>query len=186
VGAQMWRTTDDIDDTYARMITIGFSQAGLSKYAGPGHWNDPDMLEIGNGGMTQDEYQTHMSLWVLLAAPLLAGNDLSKMTEGARSLLINRDAVAIDQDPLGKQGDRVEQNGDEDVWAKPLSGGRVAVGLFNRALDTRTVSFDLNQVGMHSGANLRDVWEGKDLGRHSGVFTESIPKHGAVLLVLTP
>jgi alpha-galactosidase len=89
VGAQMWRTTDDIDDSYGRMIAIGFSQAGLSKYAGPGHWNDPDMLEIGNGKMTEEEYRTHMSLWVLLAAPLIAGNDLSKMTEADKNLLMN-------------------------------------------------------------------------------------------------
>ncbi len=115
VGAQMWRTTDDIDDSYGRMIAIGFSQAGLSKYAGPGHWNDPDMLEVGNGKMTEDEYKTHMSLWVLLAAPLLAGNDLSKMTDADKSILMNREAIAIDQDPLGKQGDRLYQSGDFDV-----------------------------------------------------------------------
>ncbi|HEY9125615.1 MAG TPA: glycoside hydrolase family 27 protein, partial [Acidobacteriaceae bacterium] len=97
VGASMWRTTDDIDDSYGRMIAIGFSQAGLSKYGGPGHWNDPDMLEIGNGKMTEDEYRTHMTLWVILAAPLLAGNDLSKMSDSDKALLMNKEAIAIDQ-----------------------------------------------------------------------------------------
>jgi alpha-galactosidase len=185
VGAQMWRTTDDIDDSYGRMITIGFSQAGLSKYAGPGHWNDPDMLEVGNGKMTTDEYKTHMSLWVILAAPLLAGNDLSKMTDTDKSILMNKEAVAIDQDPLGKQGDRLYQSGDFDVWTKPLSNGRVAVGLFNRSWDNREVSVDLADIGFKSGANLRDVWKQQDLGRHTGVFTDVIPKHGVTLLIVS-
>ena len=185
VGAQMWRTTDDIDDSYGRMITIGFSQAGLSKYAGPGHWNDPDMLEVGNGKMTTDEYKTHMSLWVILAAPLLAGNDLSKMTDTDKSILMNKEAVAIDQDPLGKQGDRLYQSGDFDVWTKPLSNGRVAVGLFNRSWDNREVSVDLADIGFKSGANLRDVWKQQDLGRHTGVFTDVVPKHGVTLLIVS-
>ncbi len=185
VGAQMWRTTDDIDDSYGRMITIGFSQAGLSKYAGPGHWNDPDMLEVGNGKMTTDEYKTHMSLWVILAAPLLAGNDLSKMTDTDKSILMNKEAIAIDQDPLGKQGDRLYQSGDFDVWTKPLSNGRVAVGLFNRSWDNREVSVDLADIGFKSGANLRDVWKQQDLGRHTGVFTHVIPKHGVTLLIVS-
>jgi alpha-galactosidase len=185
VGAQMWRTTDDIDDSYGRMITIGFSQAGLSKYAGPGHWNDPDMLEVGNGKMTTDEYKTHMSLWVILASPLLAGNDLSKMTDTDKSILMNKDALAIDQDPLGKQGDRLYQSGDFDVWTRPLSGGRVAVGLFNRSWDNRDVSVDLADIGFKSGANLRDVWTQQDLGHHAGVFTDTLPKHGVTLLIVS-
>jgi alpha-galactosidase len=185
VGAQMWRTTDDIDDTYGRMVMIGFSQEGLSKYAGPGRWNDPDMLEVGNGKMTTDEYKTHMSLWVILAAPLLAGNDLSKMTDTDKSILMNKEAVAIDQDALGKQGDRLYQSGDFDVWTKPLSNGRVAVGLFNRSWDNHEVSVDLSEIGFKSGANLRDVWKQQDLGRHTGVFTDVIPKHGVTLLIVS-
>ncbi|WP_348268270.1 glycoside hydrolase family 27 protein [Edaphobacter paludis] len=184
LGANMWRTTDDIDDSYGRMIAIGFSQAGLSKYAGPGHWNDPDMLEIGNGKMTADEYKTHMSLWVILAAPLLAGNDLSTMTEADKSLLMNKDAIAIDQDSLGKQGDRLYESGDLDVWTKPLSGGRVAVGLFNRSWSVREVSVDLGQIGFPNGGSVRDVWEKKDLGHRSGVVVETLPKHGAALLIV--
>ncbi len=185
VGAQMWRTTDDIDDTYGRMIAIGFSEAGLSKYAGPGRWNDPDMLEVGNGKMTTDEYKTHMSLWVILAAPLLAGNDFSKMTDTDKSILMNKDAIAIDQDPLGKEGDRLYQSADLDVWTKPLSNGRIAVGLFNRSWGDRDVSVDLAELGFKNGANLRDVWSQKDLGRRTGVFTATVPRHGVALLIVS-
>jgi alpha-galactosidase len=185
VGASMWRTTDDIDDSYGRMIAIGFSQAGLSKYGGPGHWNDPDMLEVGNGKMTEDEYKTHMSLWVLLASPLLAGNDLSKMSESDKAILMNKDAIAIDQDALGKQGDRLYESGDFDVWTKPLSGGRVAVGLFNRSWSVRKVSVDLAQIGFKNGGNVRDVWKQKDLGHKSGIFTDTLVKHGATLLIVS-
>jgi alpha-galactosidase len=182
----MWRTTGDIDDSYGRMIAIGFSQAGLAKYAGAGHWNDPDMLEVGNGKMTEDEYKTHMSLWVLLAAPLLAGNDLTKMSEADKNILMSKEAIAIDQDALGKQGDRLYESGDLDVWTKPLSGGRVAVGLFNRSESTtaRDVSVDLNEIGFKSGGNVRDIWMQKDLGRQSGVFKSKVPKHGVTLLVV--
>jgi alpha-galactosidase len=185
VGASMWRTTDDIDDSYGRMIAIGFSQAGLSKYAGPGHWNDPDMLEIGNGKMTEDEYKTHMSLWVLLASPLLAGNDLSKMTETDKSILMNKEAIAIDQDSLGKQGDRLYESADLDVWTKPLSGGRVAVGLFNRSWSVRDVSVDLAAIGFKNGATIRDVWKQQDVGHKSGVYSQSLPKHGSALLIIS-
>jgi len=184
VGATMWRTTDDIDDSYWRMITIGFSQAGLSKFAAPGRWNDPDMLEVGNGKMTEDEYKTHMSLWVILAAPLLAGNDLSKMSDADKNILMNKDAIAIDQDALGKQGDRLYQSGDLDVWTKPLSGGRVAVGMFNRSWSNREVSVNLAEIGFKNGADVRDVWKGKDLGHRSGVFRDWLPKHGVTLLIV--
>ena len=185
VGANSWRTTDDISDDYGRMIAIGFSQAGLSKYAAPGHWNDPDMLEVGNGKMTADEYRTHMSLWAILAAPLLAGNDLSKMSDTDKSILMNKDAIAIDQDPLGKQGDRLSQAGDIDVWTKPLSGGRVAVGLFNRSWSTRYASVDLAAIGFPNGAHIRDVWEGKDIGHHTGTYTATTVKHGVALLIVS-
>jgi len=184
LGATMWRTTDDINDSYGRMIAIGFSQSGLAKYAGPGHWNDPDMLEVGNGKMTEEEYKTHMSLWVLLAAPLLAGNDLTKMSEADKNILMNKEAIAIDQDALGRQGDRLYESGDLDVWTKPLKGGRVAVGLFNRSWSTRDVSVDLNEIGFKSGGIVRDVWKQKDLGRRSGVFTSRIPRHGVTLIVV--
>ena len=148
VGGNLWRTTGDIFDNYDRMSKIGFGQAGLAKYAGPGHWNDPDMLEVGNGGMTTEEYRTHMSLWALLAAPLLAGNDLSKMTPETRSILMNNTVIAIDQDKLGVQGDRMSKNGDLEIWVKPLSDGGKAVGLFNRGTSTAEISLLLSDLGV--------------------------------------
>jgi len=125
-----------------------------------------------------------MSLWVLLAAPLLAGNDLTKMPEADKNILMSKEAIAIDQDALGRQGDRLYQSGDLDVWTKPLSGGRIAVGLFNRSWSVRDVSVDLNAIGFKDGGSVRDVWKQADLGRRSGVFTSRIPKHGVTLLVV--
>jgi alpha-galactosidase len=186
VGASMWRTTGDISDSYVRMTTIGFSQAGLAGFAGAGHWNDPDMLEIGNGKMSEDEYRTHMSLWALLAAPLLAGNDLSKMGASDLRILTNKDAIAIDQDVLGKQGDRLYQSGDVDIWTRPLSGGRVAVGLFNRGGSPRQIPIELGQVGFPAGARVRDVWKQQDSGPRSGTFTDTVPSHGVTLLIVGP
>jgi len=184
LGGNLWRTTGDISDSYLSMSQIGFSQAGLSKYAGPGHWNDPDMLEVGNGRMTAEEYRTHMSLWSLLAAPLLAGNDLSKMSDETKSILLNKEVIAIDQDSLGKQGDRVWAKGALEVWAKPLSNGKVAVGLFNRSLEAAPVSVRFADAGAKSSAKVRDVWAGKDLGTKQGSYTANVAAHGVVLLVL--
>jgi alpha-galactosidase len=182
IGGNLWRTTGDIKDNYDRMSLIGFSQAGLAKYAGPGHWNDPDMLEVGNGHMTHDEYITHMSLWCILAAPLLAGNDLSKMSEDAKAILTNRGAIAIDQDALGKQGDRLRADGPEEVWTKPLSGGALAVGLFNRNSAWTDMSVSLKELGMGHAKDVMDVWTGKPVAVKDGVITMRIPKHGAALL----
>ena len=181
VGGNLWRTTGDIRDSYDSMAKIGFGQAGLAKYAGPGHWNDPDMLEVGNGHMTAEEYRTHMSLWALLAAPLLAGNDLSKMSDETKSILMNKAVIAVDQDKLGKQGDRVSQSGETEVWAKPLSDGTVAVGLFNRGTSAATVTAKLSDAGAGSGA-ITDLWSGKRVTAKDGVVSASVPAHGVVLL----
>src|SRR6185437_7648512 len=130
-GGNLWRTTGDSRDTWQSMSNIGFDQQlGREKFAGPGHWNDPAMLEIGNGGMNDTEYRTHMSLWSLLAAPLLAGNDLRNMTPAIHDILTNKDVIAIDQDPEGHQAKRVAQNGDQEIWSRPLAGGATAVALF--------------------------------------------------------
>lgn len=159
VDGNLWRTTGDIDDSYRRMEEIGFSQAGLSKYAGPGHWNDPDMLEVGNGKMTTDEYTTHMTLWALLAAPLLAGNDLTSMSPADKAILMNKDVIAIDQDALGRQGDRVSADGPFEVWTKPLKDGSVAVGLFNRGEDTEAMALPAaSALGLKSVKSIRNVW----------------------------
>jgi alpha-galactosidase len=182
VGGNLWRTTGDITDKYARMAEIGFSQAGLARFAGPGHWNDPDMLEVGNGGMTADEYRTHMSLWAILAAPLLAGNDLSTMTAETVDLLTNRGVIAVDQDSAGKQGDRVSAEGPIEVWARPLADGSKAVGIFNRHPSALTARVDLNSVGFTGAVKARDLWQKKDLGEIKGQYVVKIPAHGVVFL----
>ena len=183
LGGNLWRTTGDISDKYERMMFIGLGQAGLAKFAHPGAWNDPDMLEVGNGGMTADEYRTHMSLWALLAAPLLAGNDLSTMTPETRALLTNRDVIAIDQDALGKQGDRVTSEGPLEIWAKPLGGGAKAVGLFNTSEAPAYVELTFKSVGIAHPRNVRDVWTGQDI-KPGASFKTLVPKHGVVLLRL--
>lgn len=182
-GANLWRTTGDIQDRWDRMTLIGFAQAGLSKYAGPGHWNDPDMLEIGNGGMTNIEYRTHMSLWALLAAPLLAGNDLSRMDDATREILTNREVIAVDQDSLGVQGDRVSAVGPVEIWMKPLRGGGKAVGLFNRGESELPVTLSLKDVGFEK-ASLRDLWAHKDLGEFKDQYSTIVPRHGVSLLLV--
>ncbi|WP_309604431.1 glycoside hydrolase family 27 protein [Phenylobacterium sp.] len=181
VGGNAWRTTGDITDKYARMMQIGLGQAGLSKYAAPGHWNDPDMLEVGNGGMNGAEYRTHMSLWAILAAPLLAGNDLTKMSPDTLAILTNREVIAIDQDPLGRQGDRVTAEGPLEVWAKPLKGGARAVGLFNTADFPNYVEIDYPRLGQKGPARTRDIWAAKDLGKLTR-YRVLVPGHGVVLL----
>jgi len=186
VGGNLWRTTGDINDTYDRMATIGFGQAGLAPYAGPGHWNDPDMLEVGNGHMSLDEYRTHMSLWAILAAPLLAGNDLSQMTAETKSLLTNKDIITIDQDALGKQGDRLHKDGDLEIWTRTLSGGAIAVGLFNRSTSAAPITLKLSDVGLKRGSSIRDIWSATALTAPNGEFTATVPPHGVVLLILKP
>jgi len=182
VGGNLWRTTGDIKDTYDRMEQLGFSQAGLAKFAGPGHWNDPDMLEVGNGGMTADEYRMHMSLWAILAAPLLAGNDLSTMKPETIAILTNKDVIAVDQDSLGKQGDRVWAEGPLEIWSKPLADGSQAVAIFNRMHDVLTTQLDVKKLGFAHGAHAKDLWTGKDLGRLDAPYAVTLPKHGVLLL----
>ena len=182
VGGNLWRTTGDITDKYDRMTEIGFGQAGLARFAGPGHWNDPDMLEVGNGGMNQEEYRQHVSLWAILAAPLLAGNDLTTMTPETVALLTNREVIAIDQDPLGKQGDRVSTEGPLEIWAKPLADGSKAVGVFNRHATALSIPVDFKQLGFNGTVQARDIWQAKDLGALNDLYTVIVPPHGVILL----
>jgi alpha-galactosidase len=182
VGGNLWRTTGDINDTYQRMADIGFGQLGLAKYAGPGHWNDPDMLEVGNGGMTDDEYRMHMSLWAILAAPLLAGNDLSKMTPETLSILLNKEVIAVDQDRLGKQGDRAFAVGMTEIWTRPLTDGALAAGLFNRDNEEHPITLHLRDIGFSDNARLRDLWKHQDVSASGGSYTVTVPAHGVVML----
>jgi alpha-galactosidase len=182
VGGNLWRTTGDISDKYARMAEIGFGQAGLAQFAGPGHWNDPDMLEVGNGGMSVDEYRTHMSLWAILAAPLLAGNDLATMTPETVALLTNREVIAVDQDAAGKQGDRVSAEGPIEIWVRPLADGSKAVGVFNRHPKPLTARVDFKKLGFSGAVKARDLWQAKEIGATGTPYDVTIPGHGVLFL----
>jgi alpha-galactosidase len=152
VGANLWRTTGDISANYDRISFIGLGQAGLAKYAGPGHWNDPDMLEVGNGRLNHDENVTHMTLWAMLAAPLIAGNNLTEMKPEIGAILMNKEVIAIDQDALGRQGDRIFAEGPVEIWVKPLANGAKAVAIFNFGdLATNLHGNQLYASGQHHG-----------------------------------
>ena len=182
VGGQMWRTTGDIQDNYQQMLLIGFAQNGLEHYAGPGHWNDPDGLEIGNAHLKPQEGRTQMSLWCVLAAPLFAGNDLTRMSPATLALLTNPELIAVDQDRAGVQGHRVWQEGPAQAWVKPLADGSKAVALLNTQAQTHSVTVSLNQLGLPERVEARDLWAHKDLGKLEHTLTLSLPRHGAVLL----
>jgi alpha-galactosidase len=184
VGGNMWRTSGDISDDYGRMTSIGFREAGLSAYAGPGHWNDPDFLEVGNGGMTIDEQRTHFSLWAMLAAPLIAGNDLRNMAPETRNILLNKEVIAVDQDSLAKEGDRAYAEGPLEVWSKPLQGGGMAVALFNQITGATRMTLRLEGVGWHGPARARDLWTHEFAGQITGSYTVTVPGHGVVMLRL--
>ena len=186
VGGNLWRTTGDISDRWDKMSSIGFDkQAGLETHAGPGHWNDPDMLEIGNGGMSDDEYRTHLSLWALLAAPLIAGNDLRSMSEPTRAILTNPEVIAVDQDADGKQGKRVVKEGDLEIWTRPLAGGAVAVGLFNRGAEASKLTARFSDLGVEGRQQVRDLWARAARSSAQGEVSGDVPAHGVVLLKLS-
>jgi len=187
VGGNLWRTTGDIQDRWESMDRIGFAQLEIASYAQPGHWNDPDMLEIGNGGMTADEYRTHMSLWSLLAAPLLAGNDLRTMTEETKSILMNAEVIAIDQDPDGKPVCRISREGKTETLVRLLRDRSLAVGLFNRGdqpAEMRLRWDDLHLPTVVGGKRLqaRDLWKHEAVQVSGEFYTATVPVHGVVML----
>jgi len=201
VGGNLWRTTGDIQDRWSGkkewkpgdccsygVVDIVDAEADLYSYAGPGHWNDPDMLEVGNGGMTDVEYRSHFSLWAILAAPLIAGNDLRSMRAEIRDILTNKEVIAINQDPLGMQGRRVSKSGDREVWAKQLKDGSRAVILFNRGPSAQSVAVTWEEIGYpdHLSASMRDVWEHKDLSKTTEKFGATVPSHGVVMVTVRP
>ena len=172
VGANLWRTTDDIQANWLSIYSILNEQAGLAKYAGPGHWNDPDMLEVGNGKLSLAENRTHFSMWAMLAAPLLAGNDLPNMKPEIKAILTNRDVIAIDQDTLGKEATHVYSDGEVDVWARPLAGGAMAVAILNAGSNrysSHPFHLDLGKLGLHGTQQGKDLWTGKDVELSDGI-----------------
>jgi alpha-galactosidase len=187
--ANLWRIGFDINASWASIAGLVDQNAMLSRYAGPGHWNDPDMLEVGNGSLTADENRSHFSMWAMLAAPLLAGNDLRSMSAATTAILTNAEVVAVDQDPLGMQGTLVAtpQTGLQ-VWSKPLSGGNVrAVALLNRNATAASITVTFAQIGLpNAQASVRDLWQHADLGSFNGSYTASvIPSHGVVMVRVT-
>jgi alpha-galactosidase len=166
VGANLWRNTRDIHANWNSIYTLLEAQAGLVNYAGPGHWNDPDILEVGNGDLTLAESRTHFSMWAMLAAPLLAGNDLHNMTPEIRNILTNRDVIAVDQDRLGHEATRAYSEGEVEVWTRPLSGGAMAIALMNAGPDrysTHPFYLSLTKLGLHGPQKGKDLWSGKEI-----------------------
>ena len=183
VGGNLWRTTGDIRDSWDSMSRIGFNQDQLAPYAAPGHWNDPDMLEIGNGHMSDTEYRTHMTLWSMLAAPLIAGNDVREMPDSILQILTNREVIAIDQDLAGHQARRVWQSGEQELWSRPLANGDAAVAIFNRSGDATTVHFRWKDAGVSKPpSRARDLWSHTDLKPAGPDFSTQVPSHGVALL----
>ena len=182
VGANLWRTTGDIHESWTSMIGNITKQIPTAPYAGPGHWNDPDMLEIGNGQMTDDEYRTHMSLWALTAAPLLAGNDIRNMTPATKEILLNREVIAVDQDVLGKQASPVKA-GELDTWIKPLADGSVAVGVVNMGMTETTARVTLSELGLGTEVkSARDLWKHTEVVFQDGAYTQKLPSHATLML----
>jgi alpha-galactosidase len=182
VGGQMWRTTGDVSDNYNSIILHGLDENGLEQYAGPGHWNDPDMLEIGNGKLDQDEWRTQMTLWCVLAAPLFAGNDLTQIKSKALEVLTNPEVIATDQDPAGIQGHCARQEGPTQIWTKTLADGGMAVALFNLNAHPMTMTAAFKDIGLPKHVTARDLWQHKNLGRFSESFTFAVPRHGVIFL----
>jgi alpha-galactosidase len=206
VGGNCWRTTGDIEDSWSSMSTIGFGQAGHELYAKPGNWNDPDMLVVGLVGwgpdlhpsrLKPDEQYTHISLWCLLASPLLIGCDLSRIDDFTMNLLSNDEVLEVNQDPLGRQARRVSDENGLQVWVKDMEDGSRAVGLFNVGTveakepadhfrweggATKRITVTAEQLGLKGPLVVRDLWRQKDLGTFTGSFSAEVPFHGVVLV----
>ncbi len=199
----LWRTTADIRDCYrckfdwggVGVLDIIDVLADLYPYAGPGHWNDAEMLEIGNGGMTRDEYITHFSMWAMLAAPLMAGNDIRNMDKETREILTNKEVIAVDQDSMGEQARRFIDMGDQEIWAKPLANGELAVCFLNRTDNVWNLNYDwkkqtiyyATKVNIHKKEYIiRDLWKHKEIGTTASNTQATIPAHGILMVRLSP
>jgi alpha-galactosidase len=192
---QLWRVTADIQDRWQSVVWILNANAPHHAAAGPGHWNDPDMLEVGNGGMTVEEYKSHFSLWAMMAAPLMAGNDVRSMTGQIREILLNPEVIAVDQDPLGAQGRIVIDRGyGGQVWMKPLADGSRAVALLNLSEEELELYVRWSSLELPPGAaEVRDLWTHQSLGLHTDKgkhyderFRAKVPPHGVVMLRVRP
>jgi alpha-galactosidase len=191
----LWRTTGDITDKWQGkygyswgLLNIVDMNAPLWPYAGPGHWNDPDMLEVGNPGLNETQSRSHFSLWAMMAAPLIAGNDVANMPQSIRDILLNKEVIAVDQDRLGVQGRRVWRDGDREVWVKPLVNGERAVLLFNRGNTSANIAFNWEQLNYAPNIRMqvRDLWAHRNLPARTGSMSATVEPNGVVMLRLTP
>ena len=199
-SGHLWRTTFDIEDcwgcstmtlAYGQEIEnfMGFTkildlQVGLEPYSGPGHWNDPDMLQVGNDSLTFEENKAHFSLWAILAAPLMLGNDIRNMSDEVHGILTNKEIIALDQDKLGKQGVKIRDDGDFEVWAKQLADGSRAIVMFNRSKSNKEMSFNWTEIGYSNDLkmNVRDLWQHKEMGKFKATYSAEVPAHGVVVV----
>lgn len=187
-----WRTTGDINDTWASMTAIADLNDKWAAYAGPGGWNDPDMLEVGNGGMTDEEYRSHFSIWALMKAPLLIGCDVRNMTAETYEILTNKEVIAVSQDILGVQGRKVNVSGTNDclqVWAGPLTGNRVSVVLWNRCSEAATITASWGTLGLESSTkvSVRDLWKHQVVaGDAVESFSAKVSAHSCEMYIFTP
>ena len=196
IGGNCWRTTGDINDSWGSLNSIGFSQNGHEKFAGPGHWNDPDMLIVGMVGwgpalhptrLTPNEQYLHITLWSLLSSPLLIGCDMTQLDEFTTGLLSNDEVIAVNQDPLGEPAGRISQTEDGcEIWARDLEDGSKAVGLFNRGEVPTDVAVKWNELGLNSPQMVRDLWRQKDIGTQESGFKATVGRHGAMLIKVWP
>jgi len=170
------------------MVDIVDANEPLYPYAGPGHWNDADMLEVGNGGMSDTEYRSHFSLWAMMTSPLIAGNDITNMSAATRDILLNKEVIAVNQDPLGQQGRRIRDDGDLEVWSKPLSDGSRAVILFNRSESPAKIEVNWPEIGLTRSvrADVRDVWSHRSIGKVTDRYAALVPAHGVIMVKVTP
>jgi alpha-galactosidase len=191
----LWRIADDITDKWDNgtgyfhgIINCIDLNANNAANAKPGAWNDPDMLEIGNGGCTTEEYRTQMTMWCIMASPLIAGNDIRSMKQEIKDILLNKEAIAVDQDSAGIQGTRVKSANGCEIWCKPLgskNGATKAVALLNRNNSASSITVNFADIGLSGAATVRDLWAKADKGGFSGSFTMSVPSHGAGMLKIS-
>jgi len=184
-----WRTTMDISDSWPSMVTIIEANDKVAKYARVGAWNDPDMLEIGNGGMTYDQYRAHMSLWAIAKAPLIIGCDVRNITKETREILLNKEVIAINQDPVGYQGRRIVIDDATSIWAGELSGGAKSLLFFNKDYRSHSFTVSWEQLGFNPDqkVTVRDLWEQRDVGVFHGYFSKSeVKQTSAEFYKLTP
>ena len=182
VGANLWRTTPDIVDLWGRIPAILVKQVPITGYAAPGGWNDPDMLEVGNGGMTDNEYRAHFSMWALLNAPLLAGNDVRSMSTATMEILLNQEVIAVDQDWGGTGGFRLRDDGTAEVWEKPMSDGSVVAALLNLGEQPADIAVTASELGLPAASTYqaRDLWAHVD-GEFTAGIQATVPRHSVVI-----